>query len=406
MKTDSDIQAQVDAQLLEQGTFSPLELLFSAGRLDYGDYESWRRGHLESLDGVLMGSPEKIKAQLEAAAAYASSIGLVEEAQEFHGWQSFAGERSASDKPLTASADPQLARRIASIFKPARSAPQMDLFFDNPVVALTNGIANALAARNPAEAQRHLDRLYARAPNHADLAAFDRLVDALGHLDCAIEDPRRELDFLLQVAPTAKRLLGSRARDLLTPLWRQLADALEGRPFSADEPALHRSFALSQAQQWPAVAECVLAEPGWWMHAPLCLRLAQSGFYRQHRADSLRGWFQLCWRSPDVAADVLDKQAQPDQALAALWEKFTDSDAGGVLSPPDFPAWMLLNEPGLVQLLPLDLPSGHSAGENHYRCVHRLIHARRTGRRDEEMAQRKVLMLGHPLLFQWLKSSI
>jgi len=404
--THSDIQAQVDAQLLEQGTFSPLELLFSSGRLSYGDYENWRRGEIESLDEVLMGSSAKIRAQLEEAIAYASSIGLINEAQEFHAWQSQGADRHGNDKPLRISADPRLAHLIAVTCKPAQNAPQMDLFFDNPVVALVNGIVGALSARNTSEAQHHLDRLYAQAPNHADLAAFDRLVDALGRLDCAVEDPRRELELLFETAPTAKRLLGSRTRDLLTPLWRRLADALTGRPFSSNEPTLHRSFALSQAQDWLAVAECVLAEPSWWMHAPLCLRLAQSGFYRQHRVHSLMGWFQLCWHAPDLATDALDKQDQPDKAMAVLWDKFTDSDIDGILSLADFPAWMLLVEPSLALLLPLDLPSGHSAGENHYRCVHRWIHAHRAGRRDEEMAQRKALLVSHPLLFQWLKRCV
>ena len=34
---DADLQAQVDAQLIEQGAFAPLELLFNSGRLIYGD---------------------------------------------------------------------------------------------------------------------------------------------------------------------------------------------------------------------------------------------------------------------------------------------------------------------------------------------------------------------------------
>jgi len=122
----------------------------------------------------------------------------------------------------------------------------MDLFFDNPVVALNNGIVRALSARNLGEAQRQLDRLYAQAPNHADLAAFDRLLAALGHLNRPIDDPRQELAFLLDITPAAKRLLGWEARDLLAPLWRQLADALRSRTFSIDEPNLHRRAGSAQ----------------------------------------------------------------------------------------------------------------------------------------------------------------
>ena len=224
MTIDIELQTQIDTQILEQGAFAPLEFLIDAGRLIHGDYEGWRRREISSLDDVLMGSKEKIRAQLESAAGYARSIGLVEQPQTFFPWVS--GAVGHGDEPLRISADAQLHRLIGSRYVPAQNAPQMDLFFDNPVVALSNGIVRALSARNLGETQRQLDRLYAQAPNHADLGAFDRLLAALGHLNRPIDDPRQELEFLLDITPAAKRLLGWEARDLLAPLWRQLADAL------------------------------------------------------------------------------------------------------------------------------------------------------------------------------------
>ena len=83
MAIEPELQAQVDAQLMEQGAFAPLDLLFNSGRLIYSDYESWRRREMDLLDDVLMGDRGKILAELERAAAYARSIGLVEQAQEF-----------------------------------------------------------------------------------------------------------------------------------------------------------------------------------------------------------------------------------------------------------------------------------------------------------------------------------
>ena len=155
IKIDSALQKQVDDQLLEQGAFTVLELLLASGRLAYSDYESWRRQEIEFLDGVLMGSPEKIRTQIEQSVNYARSIGLVEQQQEFTPWQTDA---PTSNKPLRISEQPQLQRLIAGRFIPAQQAPQMDLFFDNPVAALINGIARALAATNAADAQRQLDR--------------------------------------------------------------------------------------------------------------------------------------------------------------------------------------------------------------------------------------------------------
>jgi hypothetical protein len=416
MTIDSAVQTQIDTQILEQGAFVPLEFLLDSGRLIQGDYESWRRREIDSLDDVLMGSPEKIRAQLESAAGYARSIGLVETPQTFHAWTTGAVDH---EEPLRISADAQLQRLIGSRFAPAQNAPQLDLFFDNPVVVLTNGIVRSLTARNQGETQRQLDRLYAQAPNHAELAAFDRLLAALRHLDSPIDDPRQELEFLLDITPAAKRLLGWESRDLLAPLWRQLADALGSQAYSIAEPNLHSSFALVQAQDWSAASEAVRGEPQWWLHVPLCLRLAQSSFYQQRRSDALQAWFHVCWRAPDEAAAALDNRRQPDTGISALWRRFLDSEeeltpglspasgaAEPVLTAADFPAWLLLREPGLNRQLGIDVALGDTPPEEAYRIVHRWIDARRGNRGEDELALRKTLQAHNPAMFWHLKRAV
>jgi len=422
MTIDITLQTQVDTQILEQGAFAPLEFLIDSGRLLHSDYESWRRRQIDSLDDVLMGSKTKIRAQLDAAIGYARSIGLVEQPQTFYAWVSSSNAGGASgrgssldpiEEPLRISTDAALNKLIAGRYVPAQSAPQMDLFFDNPVVALTNGIARALSARNLGETQRQLDRLYAQAPNHADLAAFDRLLEALGHLDQPVVHARQELEFLTDITPTAKRLLSWEARDLLAPLWQQLADALKTQPFLPAEPNLHGSFAFLQALNWAAAGAAVQAEPAWWSHPDLCLRLATSSFYQQRRTDSLTAWFHLCWRAPEQAAEALGNPRQPDTGIKAQWQRFLDSEedlpSGSpdlALTPADFPAWLLLRDPGLTLQLARDLPTGITPAEEHYRCVHRWIDARRAQRTDEEMALRKTLQARHPGLFRQLKQGI
>jgi hypothetical protein len=429
---DTSLQAQVDAQLLEQGAFAPLELLFNSGRLLYSDYESWRRREIELLDGALMGNPDKIKAEIEQAVSYARRIKLEEQAQEFHAWHQVApAEPVSSDRPLRISMDPQLQRLIGSRYVRTQSVPQMDLFFDNPVVALTNGIVQALTTRNLASAQRQLDQLYAQAPTHSDLAAFDQLLAALGHLGHPVDEPRQELVSLLEVTPTARRLLGAQARDLLSPLWMQIGDAVRSEPFDAQEPTLHRSFALSQAQDWTGVSDSVLSEPGWQQHAPLCLRLAESAFNRRQRVAALAAWCQVCWRAPAEASRAVGKLRQPE--LTTLWQRFLDEEsdqddsdgaartapaaastagsgagpaaASTSLTESDFPAWLLLQEPGLALPLAEDLATGAPAEES-YRCVHRWIHARRAKKPTEELALRKALQATHPALFRVLKQSV
>jgi hypothetical protein len=400
---DADLQAQVDAQLIEQGAFAPLELLFNSGRLIYADYESWRREEIDLLDGVLMGNKEKVRGEIEQAVGYARSIGLVEQPVEFHSWQPQGS--GGKDKQLRISADAQLRRLIGSRYLPARDVPQLDLFFDNPVVALCNGIARALSARNAAEAQRQLDRLYALAPNHQDLAAFDLLLAALGHLSQAVDDPAQETEFIFKLTPIAKRVLGAQSRDLLSPLWRQVAESLHGVAFSPERPLLHSSLALYQAQEWAAVQDSVLSESDWWLHAELCVRAAASGFHRRHRVEALAAWFHLCWHAPQRAEAAVEEIRQPE--LTASWRRFVDgdqeSDDAAELTAMDFPAWLLLDEPGLAQQLALDLPKAQTLGAQSYRCIHSWIHARRAKNRDQEMALRKTLQAAHPALFSLLK---
>jgi len=403
-----ELQAQVDALLLEQGAFAPLELLFATGRLLYADYEAWRRGEVETLDEVLMGRREAVREELEQAAAYARALGLTEQPQEL----AAARDAGSMARAPRVSDDRRLAELMASRYVPAQSAPQMDLFFDNPLVALVNALAHALAAWDTVEAARQLDRLYAKEPNHPDLPAFDRLLDALSHPGRAIVDCREELEFIVGIAADAWRLLGARARDLLVPLWRHLAEALRSAPYSPQAPMLHASHAWSEAQAWDEVRASVLGEPQWWRHVPLALRLIESGLRRRRRAEALSAWFQLCWQAPERVPEALEVLKFPD--LQALWQRFveTEEEPLGVpgrqpaMTADDFPAWLLLDEPALARLLPAELPIGTSAGEEHYRLVHRWIAARETRQAAEEMTLRKALKERQPALFEKLLGGV
>jgi hypothetical protein len=347
-----------------------------------------------------MGNIDNIKGEIQKAISYARRVGLVEQPQEFHAWHTAAA--GGNDRPLRISLDPQLQRLIGSRYVRPQNVPQMDLFFDNPIVALINGIVRALTLHDLAEAQRQLDQLYTQAPTHSDLAAFDQLLAALGRLGQAIEEPRRELTSLLNVTPTARRLLGAQSRDLLSPLWLQLAKALGNTTFEPDAPDLHRSFALTQAQDWAGASESVLSEPQWQRHTPLCLRQVESAFNRRRRVEALAAWCHVCWRTPTIAAAAADKLRQPD--LTALWQRFQDEEEA--LTEADFPAWLLLHEPGLALQLPEAMPPGHEPPEEHYRLVHRWIQARRAQHPDEELTVRKTLQVSNPALFALLKRSV
>jgi hypothetical protein len=370
MTIDIELQTQIDTQILEQGAFAPLEFLIDSGRLIHGDYESWRRREINSLDDVLMGSKEKIRTQLESAAGYARSIGLVEQPQTFYAWAS--GAVDDGDEPLRLSVDAQLHRLIGSRYVPAQNAPQMDLFFDNPVVALTNGIVRALSARNLARPNGNWTGCTLRRPTMPISPLSIGCWPHWGTWTAPSMIRGRNWRFCwTSLRPPNAYWVGKR-EICLAPLWRQLADALSDQAFSIGEPNLHRSFALIQAQDWPGATDAVHREPQWWLHAPLCLRLAQSCFYQQRRSDALTAWFHLCWRAPAEAADALDNRRQPDTGISALWRRFVDFEEElwprgvppeSALTAADFPAWLLLREPGLNLQLAVDLAVGNTPAE-------------------------------------------
>src|SRR5262249_33450789 len=101
--------------------------------------------------------------------------------------------------------------------------------------------------------------------------------------------------------------------------------------------------------------------------------------------------------------------------LSVLWQAFLDNeeqalDAGvsaPLLTAGDFPAWLLLHEPGLARQLAIDLPRGSSpASAERYRWLHRWIHAHHGHRQQEEMALRRELQQSQPMLFWMLKRSV
>ena len=395
----AELQAQVDSLLLEQGAFVPLELLFATGRLLQADYQAWRRRQVRVLDDVLMGNRDSIREELEQSASYARALGLMEERQELDG----AKAPGAGSAALRISEDARLAALLAIRFIPTQSAPQMDLFFDNPVVTLTTGIASALIAADAPEAARLLDALYAKEPNHPDLPAFDRLLESLERLHQPVTDARELLAFITAVTPFARRLLGTGARDLLVPLWRHLAEALRALPYSPQEPVLHASHAWTQAQAWEEARASVLAEPEWWRHAPLGLRLVESSLRRRRRIEALSAWFQLCWQTPAEVGDAVEKLRWSD--IHARWQQFLDS-GDDALHVSEFPAWLMLQEPALVRQLPIDLPTGSSPAEEHYRLIHRWVSARAAGRQAEDLALRKQVKERQPVLFARLLNSL
>jgi len=158
MAIEAELQAQVDAQLMEQGAFAPLDLLFTRP-LDLQRLRGVAASEVELLDDVLMGDPAKILAELEQAATYARNIRLVEQPQDFlRGGRNRAQASPCDQRPAGPAAPhrlplPACTKRTADGFVLRQSRRHLDQRY-----------RAALCARNATEGQRQLDRLYVQAP--------------------------------------------------------------------------------------------------------------------------------------------------------------------------------------------------------------------------------------------------
>lgn len=400
------VQHQVDQIVLEQGEYLPLELLLYTGRLSFSDYEAWRFGELRRLDEALFGDVERVRVQLRAAETYLERRGWQAEAITYMPWP-------GADVPARAlrfSADEALDGCFHRRYRPPPDRPQLDLFTDAPAASLVNAVTRALAERDTPEARRGVERLYEVAPDHARLGELERLVEAAEDLHTPVEDPAGELERLEQaLGPLAESLLGRNARNLTVLLWRRLSGAVEGRPYRGAEPRLHVSYTAARSMDWDLVRAAVERETHWRNEPMLLHRHARACESGGERAAALESWFALCWRFPEHT-DALEEST--DGELRRLWSDFLALDPE--LPPAAFPAWLLLQKPGLTRLLPNAEDS--PVGPESYLIVNRLLRRQAGGpgrgrddarATDEQtMAWRASLKKQDPVLFQHYVESL
>ena len=343
MEARIEVRSTLDELLLEQGCYTPLELLLAEGRLLYGDYERWRNGEIALLEESLFGDPNQVEEILRLAEEYCAELGLVPERISYTGW---GDDRRAE---IRFSRHQEVDRRFRSRYrKPPNGHPQLDLFLDATGTTLVNGIAAALGEQNFAEARRLLEHLYQAEPGHCHLGALERLVEAGEHLDQVPSDPIATLYKLRdELTPLARELLGGESRHFLTPQWRKLAETLGNRGFDPNRPEEHGSYAAEQAEDWPVVLSSVEQEREWHLQ-PALLRRHARACGRLHRvSEALADWFLLCWDHPDAAPNI-GQDAEPH--LRVLWQRFSELEPE--LTVSEFPSWLLIEKPGLTHRSP------------------------------------------------------
>lgn len=387
------IRSEVDRLLLEQGIYSPVELLLAEGRLSYPDYEAWRHGRVIALEEVLAGNPARIRALLDEAGRYAVKLGLHADRREFFSWEEEAGQT------LRFSSDVEFEELCCVHYRRVGNEVQLDLFMDNSGNVLVNGIADALASRRVEEAIRLTDRLLETDPSHPRLGMLEVLCNATQRQFAPVDDCFSEIEYLEgYLVPMATEALGVGARDFLVPFWRRMADALRGRPFVADTPLLHASYPLGRAHDWAGVKESVLEDSGGQIDPVLRLRLAEALFYLGNRPAALAAWCRMCWDFPVRMEQALASGALPDKELQPDWERYRDLEVEPELSTLFFPVWLLLERTETCNALTAkEVSQAHAAGRA-YAALHELL-ADGGALSERTMALRQKLKQAHPGLF-------
>ena len=343
----AEVQAAVQQLVMEHGGYSPLELLLATNRLGYEDYRAWREGDPASLDAALAGDPDDVREWLEAAQSWAGALGLDPEPVVHHGWEEAAGT------VLVASADRSLNTLLSTWFRRIREHDQLDLFIDGAQTAAVNALIDALAARDAGKAGRALGRLVGIERDHGQRFHAAALIAALEapvpqRPDQGLERLHRmEREWL----PAATALLGVRRRDFLAPLWRDLGRALDPMRFDPRHPERHASRAYREGLDWERLRRSVLAVPGYGKEPVLLTRLAEAEWRLRNRAGAVESWFALCRFAPEEFERLVEASDFPDWALRTAWRLALDQDLEPEMTPAWFPAWMLLEEPGLAGVL-------------------------------------------------------
>jgi hypothetical protein len=380
MPVDHQIQQRVDQLLMETGEYSPLELLLAEGRLLYGDYEAWINGDIEYLEDVLFGDPEHIRTILQQAQEYASKLPMLT-AQQF------------SDKTTPFSRNTQVDNLFNKVYCKAGDQPQMDLFFDGGAGNLINGITQALSHNDRAEARRLLEQLYDVQPDNKKINDLETLVTFAEQPLGTNRDIAADLEYVQNhLSPLAQAQLAQQARGYLVAQWRRLSEALMHHAFDPAQPNLHASYCGIHAMDWPGVKQCIENEPQWHAQPVLLLRHVQACTRLWQTVDAALSWFFLCWQFPqDTDIDA----AQADQELRHAWLDFLDLEPE--LSIVAFPAWHLLNKPGLVNTLKMP---GDAPANELYQIVRQLLNTKRAKDESREISLRQQLQALDSAFFQ------
>lgn len=339
------MQAAVQQLLTAHAFYSPLELLLATNRLGYDDYQAWRRGEHAALDELFSEGTSGVQTLIEQADSWARDLGLEQGRVPLLGTDAHAGAE------LRASANPRLDDLLHAEYRRDVDHEQPDLFLDGAEMEAQNALIDVLTMRDLASVRVRLRALTSLDPSHWSVVHAEALIEVLEAPPP--EGPEEALSRLgileHRWLPAAAALLRAGARDFLTPCWRNIGRALENAPFDPGEPKNHASWAYLNGLDWEGVRRTVLDAPDWKSAPALQIRLAEAEWRLRDRRAALGVWFALCWQAPAHFRDCIEAADFPDSALKNAWGLAQNQDFDLPITPPWFPAWMVVEEPGIAR---------------------------------------------------------
>ena len=336
------------------------------------------------------------------------------------------GRMPASKRTPAPASAPAPAPAPASAATSAHATPpQLDLFEHSRDTMLRNDVLDALLHRQPGAATSALQALADDTPGHAALAPLAVMVQALRQAAADANTALQQHGALAQartqlqhsVAPAAHAMLGSAAATTwLQPLWRALAMRADKLPFDAQQPDDHAATLWLQAgaaDDAASAVQALQAVPSW-RRMPVPLAWMAQARYRLQGLDST--WpllAELAWLAPARLAGVT--QALQDPLLQRLLQRFeqdvdlvsasasTNSSTNSSTNTSHplawLPAWLLIDQPALLERLREARTGQDSPPERSFRLLVELLGLERQGRQAELIGHRRRLRDAQPVLF-------
>jgi len=288
---------------------------------------------------------------------------------------------------------------------------QLDIFQHSRDVMLRNELAQALQRRDAQAAGSARQALAGEYPEDPALADASTLIDALTYFDTApftapaqVQQTRERVE--KHVAPAARRQCGDTAADAwLSTLWGCLARRAAELPYCRDDPQSHCAALWLRAGDWNAAVEAVERIESW-RRIPVPLAWMARARWQIFGFDlALPLLVELAWVSPRRFEELA--RSLQDRALRALLQRF-DADFEGVGDSDDaawFPAWLLVEQPRLSELLVGARTSRGSLAEEGWQLMMSLLTLERQGRHAELIEHRRRLKGLHEGLYRaYMKS--